>query len=143
MNHTSQRLSAAALAAIGVASAIPIPLAGLDFAGVLDIFNIDNGDTPRGVIAIVVVAAILTTGVLALACVGVALAAVGSPAARPVLVVSAVAGVVTAMPAWLPTGVLLGAAAYLLGRDEPEGATQPSQGRASRPPLFTETAHQS
>jgi hypothetical protein len=36
---------------------------------------------------------------------------------------AAIAGLVTAMPLWIPAGILIGAAAILLG--------QPSKGRAS------------
>jgi len=43
---TSTRLAAAALAALGAASAIPIPLAQLDFAGIMNVFNIDAGGSP-------------------------------------------------------------------------------------------------
>jgi hypothetical protein len=38
---TGNRLAAAALVALGTASAIPIPLAQLDFAGVMNVFDID------------------------------------------------------------------------------------------------------
>ena len=43
----ANRLATAALAALGAASAIPIPLAQLDFAGLLNVFHIDHGDSPR------------------------------------------------------------------------------------------------
>ena len=122
MNLTSQRLAAAGLAALGTASAIPIPIAQLDFAGYLNAFNIDDGDTPHAVLVIVAVAGFLTIGVLALACVGVVLTLTGSPAARPVLIAAALAGLVTAMPGWIPVGILLAAAAMMLGRDLPESS---------------------
>jgi hypothetical protein len=124
VNITSHRLVAAALASLGVVSAAPIPLAGLDFAGLIDIFGIDGGDTPRAVVTLVITAAILTSAVLMLACVGIVLAAIGARAARPVLLVAAVAGVVTAVAAWLPAGVLIGVAAYLVGRPEMIKPTQ-------------------
>jgi hypothetical protein len=119
MDTIPQRFVAAALAALGVVSAAPIPLAGLDFAGFIDIFHIDGADSPRGVVALVAAAAILTVAILILACVGIVLAAIGSRAARPVLLVAAVGGVVTAVVAWLPAGVLLGLAAYLADRQVP------------------------
>jgi hypothetical protein len=116
MNDTSQRLAAAALAALGVASAVPIPVAGLDFAGILDVFNIDGGDTPRGVTVAVVGASMATIAVLIVACVGIVLTATGSRAARQVLLTAAIAGFATAVFAWLPTAVLLGAAAHLVDK---------------------------
>ena len=41
---SGRRIAASALAALGAASAIPIPLAQLDFAGLFSAFNIDSGD---------------------------------------------------------------------------------------------------
>jgi hypothetical protein len=117
MAPTSHRLPSAALATIGIVAAVPIPLAGLDFAGVLDIFRISHGDTPRALLAVVTVAAVLTVGVLLLAAAGVAMTLAGSPRARVLLTAAAIAGIVTAMPAWLPTAVLLGVAAYLVNED--------------------------
>lgn len=113
---TGNRLAAAALAALGAASAIPIPLAQLDFAGVWNVFNIDSGDSPRALQVIMGVGGVLTIAVLAVAFVGAALAASGHPTARAVLVAAALAGLVTAMPLWIPAGVLIGAAAILLGQ---------------------------
>jgi hypothetical protein len=112
---TGYRLAAAALAALGAASAIPIPLAQLDFAGFWNVFDIDSGDSPRALHIIMGVGGVLTIGVLALAFVGAALAATGNPAARAVLVAAALAGLVTAMPLWVPAGVVIGAAAVVLG----------------------------
>jgi hypothetical protein len=123
---TGNRLAAAALAALGAASAIPIPLAQLDFAGIINVFNIDSGDSPRALHIIAGVGGVLTVAVLALAFVGAALAATGHPAARAVLIAAALAGLVTAMPLWIPAGVVIGAAAVVLG--------QP-QSRASAPSL--------
>jgi hypothetical protein len=61
------------------------------------------------------VGGVLTIAVLALAFVGAALAATGSSASRTVLVAAALAGLVTAMPLWIPAGIVIGAAALLLG----------------------------
>ena len=57
----------------------------------------------------------LTFTVIALALAGSFLAVTGAPSARPLLVAAALAGVFTAMPLWIPAGVLIGAAAVLLG----------------------------
>ncbi len=108
------RLAAAALAALGAASAIPIPLAQLDFAGFWNVFDIDSGESPRALHIIMGVGGVLTIAALALAFVGAALAATGSSAARAVLVAAALAGFVTAMPLWIPAGIVIGAAALLL-----------------------------
>jgi hypothetical protein len=109
------RLAAAALAALGAASAIPIPLAQLDFAGIMNVFDIDSGDSPRALHVIAGIGGVLTIAVLTLAFVGAALAAAGSSAARGVLLAAALAGLVTAMPLWVPAGIVIGAAASLLG----------------------------
>jgi hypothetical protein len=113
---TANRIAAAALAALGAASAIPIPLAQLDFAGLFNAFNIDSGDSPRALLVIASVGGILTIAVLGLAFVGAGLALSGAPAARNVLIAAALAGFVTAMPLWIPAGVVIGAAAILLGQ---------------------------
>src|SRR5437763_15702554 len=113
---TPNRLAAAALAALGAASAIPMPLAQLDFAGLFNAFNIDSGDSPQALLVIAGVGGILTIAVLGLAFVGVGLALTGAPAARNVLIAAALAGFVTAMPLWVPAGVVIGAAAILLGQ---------------------------
>ena len=98
---TANRVAAAALAAVGAASAIPIPLAQLDFAGLFNAFNIDSGDSPRVLLVISAVGGVLTIAVVALAFVGSGLALAGSTAA--------LAGLVTAMPLWIPAGILIGA----------------------------------
>ena len=116
---TGNRLAAAALAVLGAASALPIPLAQLDFAGFWNVFNIDPGDSPRALHVIMAVGGVLTIAVLALAFVGAALAAVGNSAARAVLIAAALAGLVTAMPLWVPAGIVIGASAVLLG--DPNG----------------------
>jgi hypothetical protein len=115
---TGHRMAAAALAALGAASAIPIPLAQLDFAGVMNAFNIHAGDAPPALRAMAGVGGVLTIGVLALAFVGAALAALGNPAARAVLIAAALAGLVTAMPLWVPAAIVIGAAAVLLDEAE-------------------------
>ena len=112
---SANRIAAAALAALGAASAIPIPLAQLDFAGLINVFNIDHGDSPRALLVIAAVGGVLTFAVLALALAGSFLAATGARSARTLLIAAALAGLVTAMPLWIPAGVLIGAAALLLG----------------------------
>jgi hypothetical protein len=111
---TASRLAAAALAALGTASAIPIPLAQLDFAGLINVFKIDAGDSPQALHVIAGIGGVLTLAVLALALTGSFLAATGFPSARAILIAAALAGLVTAMPLWIPAGVLIGAAALLL-----------------------------
>lgn len=112
----ANRIAAGALAALGAASAIPIPLAQLDFAGFFNVFNIDSGDSPAGLLVIAGVGGILTAAVVALAFAGAVLAFTGGPSARRVLVAAALAGLVTAMPLWIPAGVVIGAAALILGQ---------------------------
>lgn len=112
---TASRIAAAALAALGAVSAIPIPLAQLDFAGLFNVFNIDSGDSPWAVLVIAGAGGILTIAVIALAFAGAALALTGAPSARKILVAAALAGLVTAMPLWIPAGVVIGAATLILG----------------------------
>lgn len=111
---STNRVAAAALATLGAASAIPIPLAQLDFAGLINTFNIDSGDSPRALLVIAGLAGVLTIGVLALAFAGAALALAGVAGARNILIAAALAGLVTAMPLWIPAGVLIAVAALLL-----------------------------
>jgi hypothetical protein len=113
---TTNRIAAAALAALGAASAIPIPLAQLDFAGLFNAFNIDSGESPRALLVIAGVGGILTIAVVALAFAGAALALTGAPIARSILIAASLGGLVTAMPLWIPAGILIGAAAVILGQ---------------------------
>ena len=124
---TGNRLAAAALAALGAASAIPIPLAQLDFAGVMNVFNIDAGDSPDALQIMAGVGGFLTVGVLALAFAGAALAITGNPAARGILIAAALAGLVTALPLWIPAGVVIGAAAVVLGHPHGTGSAASAQ----------------
>jgi hypothetical protein len=118
---STNRIAAAALGVLGAASAIPIPLAQLDFAGLISVFDIDHGDSPQALLVIAAVGGVLTFAVLALAFAGAFLALAGAPSARPALVAAALAGLATAMPLWIPFGVLIGAAAVVLG----SGRNQP------------------
>jgi hypothetical protein len=113
---TTNRIAAAAVAALGAASASPIPLAQLDFAGLFDAFNIDSGDSPRALLVIAGVGGILTIAVVALAFAGAALALTGAPSARSILIAASLGGLVTAMPLWIPSGVVIGVAALILGQ---------------------------
>lgn len=123
---TGNRLAAAALAGLGAASAIPIPLAQLDFAGIMNVFDIDSGDTPDAVQVFAGVGGFLTIGVLALAFTGAALALMGNPAAQAVMIAAALAGLVTALPLWIPAGVVIGAGAVMLG--QPRSANNNASG---------------
>jgi hypothetical protein len=116
------RFAAAALAALGAASAIPIPLAQLHFAGLINAFNIDSGDSPRALLVLAGFGGALTFAVLAVAFAGAFLAATGAASARVVLIAAALAGLVTAMPLWIPAGVLIGAAAALLSPPHGDGS---------------------
>ena len=120
-----KRIFGAALAMFGAAGAIPIPLAQLDFAGVLNVFNIDAGDSPEALRVIAAIGGTLTIGVVAGAFLGAALAFAGAAAARTVLLAAALAGLATAMPLWIPTAVVLGAAAVLAERGATGYAASP------------------
>ena len=134
------RIAAGALAALGAASAIPIPLAQLDFAGFFNVFNIDSGDSPAALLVIAGVGGILTVAVVALAFAGAVLAFTGAPSARKVLVAAALAGLVTAMPLWIPAGVVIGAAALILGQSGAHHAAVGDLPRNLRPTGVTTRA---
>ena len=88
----------------------------MDFAGLFDAFNIDSGDSPRALLVIAGVGGILTIAVVALAFAGAALALTGAPIARSILITAALGGLVTAIPLWIPAGVVIAAAALILGQ---------------------------
>ncbi len=113
---TPNRLAAAALAALGAASAMPIPLAQTRFRRPLQRIQHRQRRLTAGAPRDRRRRRILTIAVLGLAFVGVGLALTGAPAARNVLIAAALAGFVTAMPLWVPAGVVIGAAAILLGQ---------------------------
>ena len=111
---TLDRWFAAALAAFGAVSAVPIALAQLDFAGIVNVFGIDSGDTRHAVLVLAGAAGALTLLVIALALAGGALALLGCAAARPLLLTAAITGLISATPLlWIPAGSALGAAAWL------------------------------
>lgn len=128
---TLNRIAAAVLAALGVAVAIPIPLAQLDFAGVINVFNIQSGGSPRALVVIAAAGGVLTFAVLVTALAGAVLAATGARPARAVLLTAAVAGFVTALPIWLPAGVVIGAAALLTERRGMSQVPNPGFGPSS------------
>jgi hypothetical protein len=115
---TAHRSLASALAALGAVSAVPLALAQLDFAGVLNAFDIHAGDAPHAVLVPAGVSGALTCVVAIAALVGAALAMTGSHSARGVLVAVAVAGLVSATILWIPTGLAIGAAAVLLSVEQ-------------------------
>ena len=128
---TTQRILAAGLAVFGAAGAIPISLAQLDFAGVLNAFNVDAGDATAALRVLAGAGGFLTFAVIVLAFVGAWLVITGRRSARTVLITSSVAGFATAAIFWIPAGVTIGAAALLLGRaelDDPASAARASAG---------------
>jgi hypothetical protein len=120
------RIAAAGLAAFAAASAIPIPLAQLDFAGVINVFNVDAGDSPQALRVVAGIGGFMTIAVLAVALAGAALTLAGARSARPALMTAALAGLLTAMPFWIPAAAVLGTAAYLSGRPDTPAGTRPS-----------------
>jgi hypothetical protein len=123
---TGNRIAAAALAAFGAASGIPIPLAQLDFAGIVNVFDIDSGDSPAALLVIAGVGGFLTIGVLVAALAGAALTLAGSASSRGLLIGAAVAGLATAFPFWIPAGIVIGTAGVILGRAERPSGASPS-----------------
>lgn len=115
---STDRLVAGTLAILGALAGIPLALAQLDFAGVVDAFEIDHGEAPAGVLVLAAIGGTITVVVVALGLAGAALCFVGSPGARPLLIVAAVAGFASALMLWLPAALALGAAVHLLGRAE-------------------------
>jgi hypothetical protein len=88
----------------------------LDFAGLFNAFNIDSGGSPRALLVVASVGGILTVAVVALAFAGAALALTGAPSAGSILIAASLGGLVTATPLWIPAGVVIGAAALILGQ---------------------------
>jgi len=130
---TGSRIAAAALAALGAASAIPIPLAQLDFAGFFNAFNIDSGESPPALRVLAAAGGILTIAVVGLAFAGAVLTLAGARSARTILISAALAGLVTAMPLWIPAAVVIGAAALILG--DPATKAQRSSAPIGTDPL--------
>lgn len=109
---------AVALALLAFLAGIPLVLAQLDFAGVLDVFAIET-DSPHAVLVLAAVGGSLTLADLLVALAAALLALNGSPLARPLLLAAAVAGFATALMLWLPCAVVLVAAAATLPSDRP------------------------
>jgi hypothetical protein len=86
------------------------------------VFGIEHGDSPHALLVLAGVGGVLTFTVLALAFAGSFLALVGAPLARTLLIAAALAGLATAMPLWIPSGVLIGAAALVFGSERNHGA---------------------
>lgn len=107
------RLAAGALGALGAAGAIPIALAQLDYAGWINVFGVDAGDSRHALIVFVGTSGIATLVVACVAAAGGALALAGSDWARALLLIAAAAGFVTALFFWIPLGLALGLAAVL------------------------------
>jgi hypothetical protein len=116
---TMERICAAALAAFGAASAIPLALAQLDFAGIFNVFNINGEDSAQALRVFAGVSGILTFVVLTAALAGAGLTLAGSRLARAFLITATVAGFVTATIFWIPNALTIGAAVVLLGRAAP------------------------
>jgi hypothetical protein len=135
-------IAAGTLAALGAASAIPIPLAQLDFAGFFNVFNIDSGDSSRALLVIAAVGGVLTTAVVALALTGAVLAFTGARSARMILITAALAGLVTAMPLWIPAGVVTGAAALILGNSPNTYDEHPRRNLLATSEVTTRTSRQ-
>ena len=74
----TDRLTAGILATLGAISGIPLVLAQLDFAGLLNVFRIDHGDVAHGLLIVAAIGGILTGCVLAAALAGAGLCLAGS-----------------------------------------------------------------
>lgn len=113
---------AAALAALGATAGIPLAIAQLDFAGIVDVFRID-ADLPHAVTVLAGIGGFTTLCVVAATLAGAVLAALRSPAARPWLLACALAGFVTALMPWAPSALAIAGAACLCpdGDDRSEG----------------------
>lgn len=118
MSSSSRSWVAAALGVLGASSSLPLALAQLDLAGVVDVFGITT-DAPHGLLVLAGVAGALTLGVVALGLAGAALAAARRPGARLALATAAVTGFATALALWLPAAAAFGAAAWLAEEPPP------------------------
>ncbi len=112
------RFAAAALGAFAAATAVPLGLEQLDFAGMLTFVGIDHGNTPSGVLALAGVSGVATLVVIAVALAGAALAVAEARSAHTVLAGAAVAGLLSATIFWIPQAVLLGVAAFIVRAEQ-------------------------
>jgi hypothetical protein len=115
----THRFAAAALAAFAAATAVPLGLAQLDFAGIVTFVGIDHGDTPSGVLVFAGVSGIATLVLSVVALAGAALALVEPRRGRKTVVAVALGGLVSATIFWIPQAVMLAAAAFILRDGEP------------------------
>ena len=113
-----RRLIAAALAAFVAANALLLALAQLDFAGVLNVLNIDGNDSATALRLFAGASGVGSIGVAVGAATGAVQAATGASSARGILEVTAIAGFATATILWFPSAAMLGAALALLPRSE-------------------------
>ena len=84
------------------------------------------GVSSRSLLARAGVGGAATFAILALAFAGSFLAATGAASARRVLISAAVAGLVTAMPLWIPAGALIGTATIAFGPAKADSPTMPA-----------------
>jgi len=119
---SSDRLPAAALAVCGALSGIPLALAQLDFAGIVNVFAIDTGDVAHGLLVLAAIGGSLTCLVISAALAGAALCLTEPRTARTVLLSCALAGFLTSFLLWLPSALALAAAAHLLDAESSDGS---------------------
>jgi hypothetical protein len=119
---TLNRLIAAALACLGAAGAIPVALAQLDFAGLLNAFDIASGDTPKALLVLAGISGVLTLFLACLTLAGAALVLAEAASASTILTVATVAGFVSATIFWIPSAACIGAAVAVLRSAAPEPA---------------------
>ncbi len=111
----ARNAAAGGLAILGALGGIPLGLAQLDFAGLIDVFSID-ADGSAALHAIAGIAGCLTLLNVGVAFSGAVLAFVGARHARVVLIACALTGFATALMLWLPNAIALAGAAALLTR---------------------------
>lgn len=122
---TGDRLPAAALAACGALSGIPLALAQLDFAGIVNVFGIDTGDVAHGLLVLAAIGGVLTCVVILASVAGAALCLTDPRAARSVLLSCALGGFLTSFLLWLPPALAIAAAAHLLDAESSDGSRLP------------------
>ena len=131
---TGNRIAAGALAALGAASAIPIPLAQLDFAGFFNVFNIDSCDSPPALLVMAGVSGVLTTAVVALALAGAVLTFAGARKRANHPDRSSGRGSRHRTAALDSAGVVIGAAVLILGNSREPARVDHPVGTCSRRP---------
>ena len=97
----------------------------------MNVFGIDAGDTPQGVLVLAGVSGVGTSVLVLVAAAGAMLVATETALGARLLLVAALGGILTATIFWIGPGFALGLAAYLAQRDSRRGPSATAVGAGS------------